>query len=84
MKTNRLEGAEFALLPENDKKALELYQQNPSQAIEFLTEYSEENANKVVEDWWKLADQLIVKYNDGGGSKVSEEWLKALMEAQKK
>jgi len=80
----KLEGAEFALLPENDKKALELYQQNPSKAIELLTKFSEENANKVVEDWWKLADQLIVKYNDGGGSKVSEEWLKALIEAQKK
>jgi dipeptidase len=80
----RLEDKEFQTLPESDKKALELYGQNKENAKEFLTQFCLDNANKVVEDWWRLADQLIVKYNDGGRVKPSEDWIKALQRAQEK
>ncbi|MBN1273322.1 MAG: C69 family dipeptidase [Candidatus Aminicenantes bacterium] len=49
--------------PEIDKKALELYKKNPEEAIAFLTEYCNENADKVIKTWWKLGDDLLVKYN---------------------
>jgi dipeptidase len=50
-------------VPEIDKKAKELYQKNPSQAIKFLTDYCLDNANRVVKAWWDLGDRLLVKYN---------------------
>jgi dipeptidase len=50
-------------VPEIDKKAKELYQKNPSQAIKFLTDYCLDNANRVVSAWWGLGDRLLVKYN---------------------
>lgn len=49
--------------PTIDKFALELYGKDPSQAIEFLTDYCNNNANSVVNAWWELGDQLLVKYN---------------------
>lgn len=80
----RLENVEFNTLPESDKKALGLYEQNMASAKEFMTKFCIENADKVVADWWKLADQLIVKYNDGGRVKPSEEWINALQKAKEK
>jgi dipeptidase len=55
----------FAKQPDIEKRALELYKQNPQLARDFLDEYSNTNAQKVVDAWWKLSDALIVKYNDG-------------------
>jgi dipeptidase len=49
--------------PEIDKKALELYNQSPDLARQFLTEYCNNNANLVTDAWWDLGDQLLVKYN---------------------
>lgn len=49
--------------PEIDKKALELYNQSPDLARQYLTEYCNNNANLVVNAWWELGDQLLVKYN---------------------
>lgn len=46
-----------------DKTALELYRQDSPQAIAFLTDYCIFNANKIVNAWWKLGDDLLVKYN---------------------
>ena len=45
-----------------DKIALELYKKDPAKAIEFLTDYSNTNAEAVVNAWWKLGDDLLVKY----------------------
>jgi len=49
--------------PEIDKLAAELYKTNPAQAQQFLTDYCLGNANRVIDAWWKLGDDLLVKYN---------------------
>ncbi len=46
-----------------DRTAAELYKQDPNLAIEFLTDYSNSNAEKVIDAWWDLGNQLLVKYN---------------------
>jgi dipeptidase len=46
-----------------DKYASELYQKDPAQARQFLTEYCINNANLVINAWWELGNQLLVKYN---------------------
>ncbi len=48
-----------------DKMALEMYQTNPDQATEFLTNFSVNNANALVARWEKLFQFLLVKYIDG-------------------
>jgi dipeptidase len=47
-----------------DKLALELYKQDPEQAIAFLTDYCLNNANQVVNAWWELGDAILVKYSN--------------------
>jgi dipeptidase len=74
-----------------DKAALELYQKDPAEAIEFLTDYSANNGNNVVNAWWKLGDDLLVKYNhfriyDADARRVgriqtSEAWNQAVIES---
>ncbi len=51
---------------EIDKRAVELYAQDPSKAAEFLTGYCLDNARSVVAAWWELGDRLLVKYNKFG------------------
>ncbi len=76
----------FTRQPDVEKRALELYKQDPKLARDFLDEYSNSNAQKVVDAWWKLSDALIVKYNDGyinaAGQERSggypKEWLDAV------
>lgn len=55
----------FNLQPAIEARAKTLYQENPEACREFLTRYSDETAQRVVNEWWALADYLIVKYNDG-------------------
>ena len=50
-------------VPAIDITAKELYKQDVSLAIKFLTDYCLNNADKVIEAWWELGDQLLVKYN---------------------
>ncbi len=50
-------------VPSIDISAKELYKQDPELAINFLTDYCLNNANKVIEAWWELGDQLLVMYN---------------------
>lgn len=47
---------------EIEKKALELHKKNPKKARKFLTEYSNNWMNKLVNAWWKLGDDLWSKY----------------------
>jgi len=49
--------------PSIDKLAAELYQKDPAQARQFLTDYCLSNANRVINAWWDLGNQLLVKYN---------------------
>jgi len=55
----------FELKPAVEARAKTLYEENPQACREYLTKYSNEMAQRVVNDWWALADYLIVKYNDG-------------------
>lgn len=55
----------FNLQPAVEKRALTLYQEAPEACRQYLTNYSNEMAQRVVDDWWTLAEHLIVKYNDG-------------------
>jgi dipeptidase len=60
------EAPAIARTPEIDKRALELYAQDPAKAAEFLTGYCLDNARSVVSAWWELGDSLLVKYNKFG------------------
>ena len=47
-----------------DKEALELYQQDKKDAIEFLNNYSNEQGEKVMKEAIKLGDFLWTKYDE--------------------
>ena len=49
--------------PTIDKLAQKLYEKDPAQAVTFLTDYCNTNANSVINAWWKLGNDLLVKYN---------------------
>ncbi|NLB85713.1 MAG: dipeptidase, partial [Bacteroidales bacterium] len=48
-----------------DETALKLYENSPEKAEEFLTEYSCNTANALVDYWKELDNFLLVKYLDG-------------------
>lgn len=48
-----------------DKQALEQYQQNPSSAVNYITNYSIYAGNKLVNDWKLFYQYLFMKYIDG-------------------
>ncbi len=58
-------GEFFARQGEIEKQALVLYQQSPEAARTFLTDYSCAQADRTVERWRKLGQELFVKYLDG-------------------
>jgi dipeptidase len=57
------EGGAVAKTPTIDKVAHELYKEDPEKAFEFLTDYCNNNANSVIDAWWKLGDDILVRYN---------------------
>ncbi len=85
-KQSEIENREFAMQTSIDKAASDLYKKDPALAREYLTNYSTDNANQVVKEWWELLDMLLQKYNDGYindpkiGQEVGypQEWLKAV------
>lgn len=48
-----------------DQQAAELYKQNPSSALDYLTGYSVYTGNKLVADWKDFYHYLFMKYMDG-------------------
>ena len=48
-----------------DNAALELYNQSPALAREFLTKFCNDNVETVRKAWWELLDHLVWKYNMG-------------------
>jgi len=58
-----IEDNAFAKQKEIEEEALRLYKTDPAKARAFLTKYSHDIANKAVEDYWKLGDNLWSKYN---------------------
>ncbi len=57
------EGALIERTPTIDKIAHDLYKKDPAQVPQFLTDYCLNNANRIIDAWWKLGDDLLVKYN---------------------
>jgi len=58
----KIEKEGFANQSKIEKKALDLYKENPKEAKEFLTKYTNDYANKIVKTWWDLGDTLWTKY----------------------
>ncbi len=48
-----------------DNEATQLYKANPEKAIQYLTDYSVNSGNFVVQRWEKLFQYLLVKFMDG-------------------
>jgi dipeptidase len=59
-----VEESAFARQTEIEQEALRLYKIEPLKAVEYLTRYCHEIANKAVESYWKLGDDLWTKYNN--------------------
>lgn len=62
---DELEGKFLAEQSSTEKEALELYKKSPEQAVQFLTKYSEKQAQYAFEKWKKLGEFLVIKYMDG-------------------
>ena len=62
---SELEGKALALQPAIDAAAEHLLDDDPAQAISYLTDYSLQNAESVVDRWRDLAEHLLTRYNDG-------------------
>ncbi|MGB3479376.1 MAG: C69 family dipeptidase [bacterium] len=60
-----LEGNFLQLQPEIEKTALGLHKKNKELMVNYLTDYSNTQAEKVVQRWRELGGDLIVKYIDG-------------------
>jgi len=83
-----LEAEFFAMQPAIESAALALYALNPQLARQFLTTYTNATANRVVDAYWKLANQLVGRYTDGyyydettmksSSQGYPAEWLKAV------
>ena len=54
----------FTAQEEVESKALEMYKENPGKAKEYLTSYTVQTAQNMLDGWKKLGEFLIVKYND--------------------
>lgn len=74
----RIENAELSAQQSIDKKAMELYENDPIAARKFLTDYCLRNANDVLTRWRSLLDELIDKYDDNGGGPAPEWWCEAV------
>ena len=60
------EGGALTKIPETDEKAEEIYAKSPAKAVQYLTNFCLDNADKAVAAWWDLGDKLLVKYNHFG------------------
>jgi len=76
-----------------DQFAADLHKKDPALARQFLTDYCLSNADRIVQAWWELGDQLLVKYNKlwiyntqtrkREPMKLPDWWLKLLVEYNK-
>jgi len=64
-KQSELEDGYIAETVNTDKSASDLYKKNPSDAVNYLTEYSVKAGNKTVAEWQDLYKYLFTKYMDG-------------------
>mgnify|MGYP000807435272 FL=1 len=86
---NKYESEFFAMQPIIEETALNLYKQDPALAIDFITGYTNQCADRAVNAWWDLASFLFGKYNNGytygsledyagGQDGYPKEWLDAV------
>lgn len=59
-----LDNSYFAAQAGVEKKAQELYAQNPQAAVKYLNDYSVEKAQQMLGRWNRLFEFMVVKYND--------------------
>ena len=59
-----LNNSYFAAQAGVEKKAQELYAQNPQAAVKYLNDYSVEKAQQMLARWNQLFEFMVVKYND--------------------
>ena len=59
-----LDNSYFAAQTGVEKKAQELYAQNPQAAVKYLNDYSVEKAQQMLARWKQLFEFMVVKYND--------------------
>ena len=59
-----LDSSYFAAQAGVEKKAQELYAQNPQAAVKYLNDYSVEKAQQMLARWNQLFVFMVVKYND--------------------
>jgi dipeptidase len=87
----RLEDEALSARDSIDRKALELYNSDKGEMTAFLTGYSVERGEKVVEEWKQLGFYLVMKYNDGYVKDEKnhirtigypEEWYKRVIECE--
>jgi len=64
-KQDQLELGYIAAVAEIDKKAVELYNKKPKNAVKYLTKYSVDAGNNTVSEWKDLYRFLFTKYLDG-------------------
>jgi len=85
-----LEGGFMAEVKDVDAAAVALYEQSPRLAGDYLTRYSGEAGNMVVDRWNHLFDELLYKYLDGNVKDefgkpqfegYPEEWLRTIAAA---
>lgn len=61
---NKLDSTYIAQQKDVDEKAKALYEDNPAKAVEYLTKYSSDVSENMLEEWKNLGIFLVVKYND--------------------
>lgn len=59
-----LDNSYFAAQAGVEKKAQELYAQNPQAAVKYLNDYSVEKAQQMLARWNQLFEFMVVTYND--------------------
>ena len=70
---NELESGYQQVVAVSDAKALEIYDENPQEAIARLTDFSNWAGHYTVEKWRDLSNYLLVKYLDSNVKQVDEE-----------
>lgn len=61
---NQLEKSFLSQQENIEKKAIQIYNEDPEKATKFLTQYSSMCAKKMMKEWKSLGEYMIVKFND--------------------
>ena len=69
---DKLEGGFETQQPAVEKKAEAIYKTSKTDAIKYLTEYSNNNVKEGLNEWKKLGEYMMVKYIDGAVKKEED------------